>query len=159
MYKFLSLLLVTTFLGMNPISLDADDGKQITSGVISSVEEESGKSSKISILTIEGEIITFEIENQNNSTKYGLENIAGERWTGNQSENGEEAFKRLKKHQSRLAPVTIVSENGLALEIVDMESRDVRTNLWYLFACFAVAWIAFFVYLIIINGRLSKTSK
>ena len=51
MYKFLSLLLVTTFLGMNPISLDADDGKQITSGVISSVEEESGKSSKISILT------------------------------------------------------------------------------------------------------------
>ncbi|MBM01285.1 MAG: hypothetical protein CL762_00990 [Chloroflexi bacterium] len=159
MYKFLSLLVVTIFLGINPISLNADDGKQITSGVISNLEEGGGKSSKISILTNEGEIETFQINNENNSTKFGLENIAGERWTGNQSENGGEALKRLKQHQSRLAPITIVSENGLAAEIVDMESRNVRTNLWYLFACFTVAWIAFFVYLIIINGRLSKASK
>jgi len=159
MYKLLCLLLVAASLVAGPTGLNADDGKEIVSGVISELEEIDGKINTISILTNEGDIKTFSINSKDSSTKYGLENIAGERWTGNQLENGEEALERLKKHQSRLAPVTIVAEKDTAIEIVDMESRNVKTNLYYLFACFAVAWGAFFVYLIIISGRLSKVSK
>jgi len=159
MYKLLCLLLVAISIGMSPVSLNADDGEEVVSGVISELEEVDGKVNSISILTNNGDIKTFSINNENNSTKYGLENIAGERWTGNQLESGEEALERLKKHQSRLAPITIVAKKDLAIEIVDMENRNVKTNLSYLFACFAVAWIAFFTYLIIISGRLNKASK
>ena len=74
----------------------------------------------------------------------------------------EKSFTRkdkLKDHQKRFAPLTVLHEEGAAKEITDMENRNVKTNLSFLFACFAVAWVAFFAYVLIINGRLRKASK
>ena len=150
-FSSLFILLIAIFL--SPGILNADDGKIIVSGVISNLEEREGATISISILTNNGEIKTYELKD---STSYGLENIAGERWTGNQLESGKKALVKLREHQSRLAPITIVTDQNFAVEVVDMEKRNVKTNLAYLFACFAIAWVSFFVYLIIINGRMKK---
>ena len=91
--------------------------------------------------------------------RFGLDNIAGERWTGNQNDDSIEVVSKLKDHQNRFVPLTILHNEGVAKEIVDMEKRDVSTNLNFLFACFAVAWVAFFGYLIIINGRIKRSLK
>ena len=88
-----------------------------------------------------------------------MENIAGDRWVGNQNDNGKEVASKLKDHQKRFAPITVLHEKGVAKEIVDMEKRNVSSNLNFLFACFAVAWIAFFGYLVIINGRIKKSAQ
>ena len=39
MYKLLCLLLVAISIGMSPVSLNADDGEEVVSGVISELEE------------------------------------------------------------------------------------------------------------------------
>ena len=103
--------------------------------------------------------MNIDIKSGDNSTEFGLENIAGDRWVGNQNDNGKEVASKLKDHQKRFAPITVLHEKGVAKEIVDMEKRNVSSNLNFLFACFAVAWIAFFGYLIIINGRIKKSAQ
>ena len=141
-------------------ALYADGHTEIDSGIIKMIETDSNEELiNITILKNDGSEKTFSISKGENPTEYGLENIAGERWIGNQNSNGKIIPNKLRDHQKRFAPVTILSSKNIAQEIVDMEKRDVRANLTYLFICFFIAWLAFFSYLFIINNRIKSISN
>ncbi len=136
-------------------NLKADEGEEIFSGVISQIDADSdGKLEAVHILLNDGTTKRFEVSSGEKPTEFGLENIAGERWVGNQNAHPIMAATQLAEHQKRLAPITVVSKGNEAVEIVDREQRNVSTNLIYLFVCFAVAWLSFFGYLFIISGRI-----
>ena len=159
MYKYLLSILLVVFL-THPSQIFADEHEELVSGVINAISlDDKGNVEGILIMKNDGEFLNIDIKSGENPTEFGLENIAGDRWTGNQNDNAKEVANKLKDHQKRFAPITVLHEKGAAKEITNMENRNVKTNLSYLFACFAVAWIAFFVYLLIINGRLRKASK
>ena len=156
MYKFLFSVFMILIIAQ-PITLLADDHGDLVSGVINALSvDEDGQLDGILLMTSDGQFLNIDIKSGENPTEFGLDNIAGERWTGNQNDDSKEVVLKLKDHQKRFVPLTILHNEGLAKEIVDMEKRDVSSNLNFLFACFAVAWVAFFGYLIIINGRIKK---
>ena len=143
-----------------PAFLFADDHEDLISGVINAISiDDNGNVEGILLMMNNGDFVNIDIKSGDNPTEFGLENIAGDRWVGNQNDNGKEVASKLKDHQKRFAPITVLHEKGVAKEIVDMEKRNVSSNLNFLFACFAVAWIAFFGYLIIINGRIKKSAQ
>ena len=143
-----------------PAFLFADDHEDLISGVINAISiDDNGNVEGILLMMNNGDFVNIDIKSGDNPTEFGLENIAGDRWVGNQNDNGKEVASKLKDLQKRFAPITVLHEKGVAKEIVDMEKRNVSSNLNFLFACFAVAWIAFFGYLIIINGRIKKSAQ
>jgi len=143
-----------------PTLLLADDHEELISGVINAISiDDNGNVEGILLMMNDGDFVNIDIKSGDNPTEFGLENIAGDRWVGNQKDNAKEVESKLKDHQKRFAPITVLHEKGVAKEIVDMEKRNVSSNLNFLFACFAVAWIAFFGYLIIINGRIKKSAQ
>jgi len=159
MYKvlFSCLILIVTF---QPQHIFADGHGDLVSGVINAISvDENNQLNGILLMTSDGQFLNIDVQSGENPTEFGLDNIAGERWTGNQNDDSIEVVSKLKDHQKRFVPLTILHNEGVAKEIVDMEKRDVSNNLNFLFACFAVAWIAFFGYLIIINGRIKKSLK
>jgi len=126
------------------VGIETDDDDQLIAFVIS---DSSG------ILT------TF---NVSDTTKYGLENQAGDRWVSNHKEGSIEAARRLFEHQERFAPVTVsyteVSESsgritGIATSVVDREQGKLETNLAYIFAVFAITWIIFFAYIFYMDRK------
>ncbi len=158
--SILFISLFALFISQSSNVLYADGHTEIDSGVIKMIETNSEEELvNLTILKNDGLEKTFSVSKGENPTKYGLENIAGERWVGNQNSSGKVVHNKLKAHQKRFAPVTILSSENIALEIVDMEKRDVRTNLSYLFVCFFIAWLAFFSYLFIINNRIKSISN
>ena len=157
MYKFLFSVIMMCLI-VQPINVFADDHGDLVSGVINAISvDEDGQLEGILLMTSDGQFLNIDIKSGENPTEFGLDNIAGERWTGNQNDDSKEVVLKLKDHQKRFVPITILHNEGLAKEIVDMEKRDVSSNLNFLFACFTVAWVAFFGYLIIINGRIKKS--
>ena len=143
-----------------PALVFADDHEDLISGVINAISiDDNGNVEGILLMMNNGDFMNIDIKSGDNSTEFGLENIAGDRWVGNQNDNGKEVASKLKDHQKRFAPITVLHEKGVAKEIVNMKKRNVSSNLNFLFACFAVAWIAFFGYLIIINGRIKKSAQ
>ena len=157
MYKFLFSVIMMCLI-VQPINVFADDHGDLVSGVINAISvDEDAQLEGILLMTSDGQFLNIDIKSGENPTEFGLDNIAGERWTGNQNDDSKEVVLKLKDHQKRFIPITILHNEGLAKEIVDMEKRDVSSNLNFLFACFAVAWVAFFGYLIIINGRIKKS--
>lgn len=159
MYKYLFSILLVVFL-TQPSQIFADENEELVSGVINAISlDDNGDVEGILIMKNNGDFVNIDIKSGENPTEFGLENIAGERWIGNQNDNAKEVAAKLKGHQKRFAPITVLHKEGAAKEITDMENRNVKTNLSFLFACFAVAWIAFFAYVLIINGRLRKASN
>ncbi len=159
MFKYVLSILLVLFVSQ-PTIMFADDHEDLISGVINAISiDDNGNVEGILLMMNNGEFMNIDIKSGDNPTEFGLENIAGDRWVGNQNDNGKEVASKLKDHQKRFAPITILHEKGVAKEIVDMEKRNVSSNLNFLFACFAVAWIAFFGYLVIINGRIKKSSQ
>ena len=159
MYKYLFSFLLIVFL-TQPSQIFADEHEELVSGVINAISiDDNGNVEGILIMKNDGDFVNIDIKSGENPTEFGLENIAGDRWIGNQNDNAKEVAIKLKDHQKRFAPLTILHKEGAAKEITDMENRNVKTNLSFLFACFAVAWVAFFAYVLIINGRLRKASK
>ena len=157
MYKFLFSVIMMCLI-VQPVNVFADDHGDLVSGVINAISvDEDAQLEGILLMTSDGQFLNINIKSGENPTEFGLDNIAGERWTGNQNDDSKEVVLKLKDHQKRFIPITILHNEGLAKEIVDMEKRDVSSNLNFLFACFAVAWVAFFGYLIIINGRIKKS--
>ena len=157
MYKFLFSVIMMCLI-VQPVNVFADDHGDLVSGVINAISvDEDGQLEGILLMTSDGQFLNIDIKSGENPTEFGLDNIAGERWTGNQNDDSKEVVLKLKDHQKRFIPITILHNEGLAKEIVDMEKRDVSSNLNFLFSCFAVAWVAFFGYLIIINGRIKKS--
>ena len=159
MYKYLFSFLLIVFL-TQPSQIFADEHEELVSGVINAISiDDNGNVEGILIMKNDGDFVNIDIKSGENPTEFGLENIAGDRWIGNQNDNAKEVAIKLKDHQKRFAPLTILHKEGAAKEITDLENRNVKTNLSFLFACFAVAWVAFFAYVLIINGRLRKASK
>ena len=126
------------------VGIETDDDEQLIAFVVS---DSSG------ILT------TF---NVSDTTKYGLENQAGDRWVSSHKDGSAEAARRLFEHQERFAPVTVsyteVSESsgqitGIATSVVDREQGKLETNLGYIFAVFAITWIMFFAYIFYMDRK------
>tara|TARA_B100000902_G_C27316771_1_gene921810 strand:+ start:2860 stop:3342 length:483 start_codon:yes stop_codon:yes gene_type:complete len=158
MYKVLFSLLLVLFIF--PSSILADGHDDLISGVINAISaNDDGQLEGILIMTKDGQFVNMDVKTGDNPTEYGLENIAGDRWVGNQNDDSVLVVSKLKDLQERFAPITVLHSEGVAKEIVDMEKRNVSGNLNFLFACFAVAWAAFFGYLIILNGRIKKSSQ
>ena len=144
MLKYVFSILLFIFVSQPTLVL-ADDHEDLISGVINAISiDDNGNVEGILLMMNNGDFMNIDIKSGDNSTEFGLENIAGDRWVGNQNDNGKEVASKLKDHQKRFAPITVLHEKGVAKEIVDMEKRNVSSNLNFLFACFAVAWIAFF---------------
>ena len=159
MLKYVFSILLFIFVSQ-PTLVFADDHEDLISGVINAISiDDNGNVEGILLMMNNGDFVNIDIKSGDNPTEFGLENIAGDRWVGNQNDNGKEVALKLKDHQKRFSPITVLHEKGVAKEIVDMEKRNVSSNLNFLFACFAVAWIAFFGYLIIINGRIKKSAQ
>ena len=159
MLKYVFSILLFIFVSQSTLVF-ADDHGDLISGVINAISmDDNGNVEGILLMTNNGDFMNIDIKSGDNSTEFGLENIAGDRWVGNQNDNGKEVASKLKDLQKRFAPITVLHEKGVAKEIVDMEKRNVSSNLNFLFACFAVAWIAFFGYLVIINGRIKKSAQ
>ncbi|MBK66111.1 MAG: hypothetical protein CL769_04075 [Chloroflexi bacterium] len=158
MYKVIFSLLLVFFIF--PTSVLADSHDDLISGVINAISaDDDGHLEGILLMTNDGQFVNIDVKSGDSPTEYGLENIAGDRWVGNQNDDSLLVVSKLKDLQERFAPITILHTEGVAKEIVDMEKRNVSGNLNFLFACFAVAWVAFFGYLVILNGRIKKSSQ
>ena len=158
MYKIIFSLLLVFFIF--PTSVLADSHDDLISGVINAISaDDDGHLEGILLMTNDGQFVNIDVKSGDSPTEYGLENIAGDRWVGNQNDDSLLVVSKLKDLQERFAPITILHTEGVAKEIVDMEKRNVSGNLNFLFACFAVAWVAFFGYLVILNGRIKKSSQ
>ena len=97
-----------------------------------------------------GTPIEFTVED---STEYGLESQSGDRWVATQADEPVEVVSRLRDHQQRFAAITVTSQNGVALSVVERESGKLETNLSFLFAVFAVTWAGFFAYIFFVSRK------
>ena len=132
-------------------SVMAQDGADIKSGVIVGVEAtQSGELERFALSDQAGTITEFTVQP---ATEYGLENQAGDRWVATQASAPVEVVGRLRDHQARFAPVTVSSQNGVAVSVVERESGRLETNLGFLFAVFALTWAGFFAYIFFVSRR------
>ena len=144
--------LITPILNIQIVN--ADDGKNLISGVITSITKNSEDHlESLEIVDNKGNIIKLNVSSENINTEYGLENITGERWVSNQKESPKKAYQVLLDHQERLIPITVTIRDEIALKIVEKEKRNLDTNLTYLAVVFALAWLSFFGYIYIIERR------
>lgn len=135
----------------------AQDGRQITSGTIVGVATDSeGRLERFALADSGGTIIEYTVEG---STEYGLETQAGDRWVATQAEEPVEVVSRLRDHQQRFAAVTVTSQNGVALSVVERESGRLETNLSFLFAVFAVTWAGFFAYIFFVSRKQRELQR
>ncbi len=120
----------------------------ISTGVVTGVETtENGELSAFSIVDGDGDILRFAVSSSNPNTTYGLENRVGDRWVSEHASQPREAAARLRDQQNRLAQVSVQSDgSGVAISVVQAQSADVATNLGYVFAVVAIAWIGIMAY-------------
>lgn len=138
-------------------SASAQEGRTITSGIVIGVQTDSdGRLVRFAISDSSGTDIEYTVED---STEYGLESQAGDRWVSTQAEDPVEIVNRLNDHRQRFAPITVVSQNGVASSVVERESGKLETNLSYLFAVFAVTWAGFFAYIFYISRKQRELQK
>ena len=127
----------------------------ITTGVVTSVETgDDGSLTAFSIVSGDGNVQQFTVSSANPNTEYGLENRVGDRWVSDQTTNPQEAADRLRDQQRRLAQISVQSDDGgVAISVVQAESTDIDTNLGYLLAVVAIAWIAIMAYVLYLGVR------
>jgi len=127
----------------------------IATGVVISVETgDNGGLMAFSIVRGDGSVQEFTVSSANPNTEYGLENRVGDRWVSDQASNPEEAADRLRDQQRRLAQISVQSDDGgVAISVVQAESTDIDTNLGYLLAVVAIAWIAIMAYVLYLGVR------
>lgn len=133
-------------------------GSDITTGVVVGVERsESGGLSGIRLVTSAGETVAFEITAD---TSFGLENAVGDRWVS--SDGGTdlaEALRRVEDQQRRQQQVTVESAAGVATSVVQARPVSVSSNLGYLFAAFAIGWLALVAYVLYLGQRHRTLSQ
>ena len=127
----------------------------IPTGVVTSIETGvDGGLTAFSIVRGDGANQRFTVSSANPNTEYGLENRVGDRWVSDQASNPQEAAARLRDQQRRLAQISVLSiDGGVAISVVQAESTDVDTNLGYLLAVVAIAWIAIMAYVLYLSVR------
>lgn len=154
----LAIIAVTaiTLLSPRPAAL-AQEGRQTMSGIIVGVATDTdGRLERFAISDSGGTITEYTVQG---STEYGLETQAGDRWVATQAEEPVEVVRRLRDHQQRFAAVTVTSENGIALSVVERESGKLETNLSFLFAVFAVTWAGFFAYIFFVSRKQRELQR
>ena len=126
----------------------------ISTGVVTEVETDNeGRLTAFSIVNGDGSVVRFAVSASNPNTSYGLENRVGERWVSDQDSDPREAATRLKDQQNRLTQISIQSEGGAAMSVVQADSKDVDANLGYLFAVVAMTWIGIMGYVVFLGMR------
>ena len=150
-------VVAATLLAVPGATVSAQEGDTVTSGVIVGVDTGDGQDLVRFALTDQGGNITeFTVQP---STEFGLENQAGERWVSTQGEAPAEAARQLRDHQQRFAAVTVTSQNGVVLSVVERESGRLETNLAFLFAVFAVTWAGFFAYMFFMSRKQRELQR
>jgi CcmD family protein len=154
---FLLAAVATAVLFVPGGSVSAQEGVTVTNGVIVGVDTGGGEELVRFALSDQGGNVTeYTVQP---STQYGLENQAGERWVSTQGEEPAEAARQLRDHQQRFAAVTVTSQNGVALSVVERESGRLETNLAFLFAVFAVTWAGFFAYIFYMSRKQRELQR
>ena len=158
MTKQFRAVLVATILGLVILSnfaVVSAQSSSIATGVVTQVATSSGGELEgFSIVSGDGNVTQFTVSSSNPNTAYGLENRVGDRWVSDQATDPKEAAIRLKDQQRRLAQISVQSDgNGVAISVVQAESTDVDTNLGYLFAVVAIAWIGIMAYVFYMGVR------
>ena len=127
----------------------------ISTGVVTDVEiSDDGALTGFSILRGDGSVEQFSVSSSNPNTSFGLENRVGDRWVSDLATDPRESATRLRDQQQRLTQISVQSTaNGIAISVVQAESRDVSANLGYLFAVVAIAWIGIIGYVIFLGVR------
>ncbi len=124
----------------------------IATGVVTDVEtNDGGELTAFSIVIGNGTVIRFTVSPE---TEFGLENRVGDRWVSDQGSEPKEAATRLKDQQNRLAQISVQADgSGTATSVVQAVSTEVGTNLGYLFAVVAIAWVSIMAYVVYIGVR------
>ena len=133
---------------------DAD----ITTGVVVGVDRsESGGLSGIRLVTSDGDVLEFDVTGE---TSFGLENAVGDRWVSSDGATDlTEALRRVEDQQRRQQRVTIESSAGVALSVVQARPVSISSNLGYLFAAFAIGWLALVAYVLYLGQRHRSLSQ
>ena len=145
-----ALLVVIAGLGVFSNTASAQSGDVISGIVVGIDTDADGRLTRFAISDSSGAVTTFVVSD---ATAYGLENQVGDRWVSTQGEEPVEVVRRLRDHRERFAPVTVVSENGVATSVVEREEGKLETSLGYLFAVFAVTWALFFLYVLYLGSK------
>lgn len=149
--------LVVTALLLQTQATFAQEDRQITNGiVVGLLTDDEGRLQRFALTDSGGTVIEYLVEP---STEYGLETQAGDRWVATQADEPVEVVRRLRDHQARFAAVTVTSQNGVALSVVERESGRLETNLSFLFAVFAVTWAGFFAYIFFISRKQRELQR
>ena len=142
-------LLLPSLYPIAPVSAQGD--REIANGVVVGVEADSdGRLIRFALSDSGGNVTEYRVED---STEYGLEAQSGDRWVTTQADEPVEAVSRLRDHQQRFAAITVSSQNGVALSVVERESGKLETNLSFLFAVFAITWAGFFAYIFFVSRK------
>ena len=151
------LLLAVSMVALFSVTAQAQDS-EITTGVVVGVDRSAeGGLSGISLVTSSGETVAFEITG---ATSFGLENAVGDRWVS--SDGGadlSEALRRVEDQQRRQQQVTVESLAGVATSVVQARPVSVSSNLGYLFAAFAIGWLALVAYVLYLGQRHRTLSQ
>lgn len=133
----------------------------IATGVVNEVvTSDDGALTGFSLLTGDGNVHRFRVSSSNPNTSFGLENRVGDRWVSDLATDPREAATRLGDQQRRLTQISVQSDaNGVAISVVQAESRDVASNLGYLFAVVAIAWAGIAAYVVYLGVRQRTLSS
>ena len=127
---------IVVLMVIGPLTIAADENEQIYRGNVVQLEiKEGGELARLFLVDEHGNITKFDVDN---SSEYGLENKAGDRWVSNQEKGGIHVVDLLRDHQIRFIPVVVTSKNGVASSVVELESGKLETNLGFLFAVFSI---------------------
>ncbi len=153
--KLCAVLVVATLVIATSVRSVSAQSPSILTGVVTGVEVgENGELIAFSIVDGDGNDLRFMVSSSNPNTSYGLENRVGDRWVSDHATAPREAATRLRDQQSRLAQISVQShENGVAASVVQAQSVDIDTNLGYVFAVVAIAWIGIMAYVVYMGVR------
>ena len=145
---------IATLVMLGTVDPASAQSPSISTGVVTEVETDNeGRLTAFSIVKGDGSVVRFAVSASNPNTSYGLENRVGERWVSDQDSDPREAATRLKDQQNRLTQISIQSEGGAAMSVVQADSKDVDANLGYLFAVVAMTWIGIMGYVVFLGMR------
>ena len=153
----LAVAMAATLMGSGATTTSAQDGA-VTTGVVVDIETSADALVGFSLIDAEGATARFEVTP---STSFGLENSVGERWVSDDGATDlSEALRRLRDQQRRQQQVSVTGPvDGTATSVVQAAPSNISSNLGYLFAAFALAWLAVMGYVIYLGQRQRILSR
>ena len=148
-----ALALVMLGIAFQPVvSASGHDGSLVTGVVIRVDVAGDGGLSGFTLVTADGDAVAVSVDA---GTEFGLENAVGDRWVSEGGASGlSEAVGRLRDQQRRQQQVTVqMGGDGVAGSVVQARPVTVSSNLGYLFAAFAIAWLALMAYVLYLGQR------